>query len=177
MLSWLRLQQASDWTPHPYWMYTKCFGSLRWCGWAYESTVTLLGLCRWGAYFGFLRVHQSLRDVVVVMSWLRLQQASGVVHANVGQNVTRVGPSFGFFCTKSYIRRSRDVTRRRREPQHTPNRQNRQNRQKHRDHGGRAALLSSDVELMVRHDRTCGRPVHGVGRGRGQRINVEKYIL
>ena len=38
---------------------------------------------------------------------------------------------------------------------------------KHRDHGGRAALLSSDVELMVRHNRTCGRPVHGVGRGRG----------
>jgi hypothetical protein len=38
---------------------------------------------------------------------------------------------------------------------------------KHRDHGGRAALLSSDVELMVRHNRTCGRPVHGVGRGHG----------
>ena len=41
------------------------------------------------------------------------------------------------------------------------------NQQKHRNHGGRAALLSSDVELMVWHDRTCGRPVHGVGRGRG----------
>ena len=39
---------------------------------------------------------------------------------------------------------------------------------KHRTHGGRVALLSSDVELMVWHNRTCGRPVHGVGRGRGQ---------
>jgi len=86
----------------------------------------------------------------------------GVVHANVGQNVTRAGPSFSFFCTKSYIRRSRDVTRR--EPQHHTNRQN---RQKHRHHGGRAALLSSDVESMDQRDRTCGRPVHGIGRGRG----------
>ena len=74
----------------------------------------------------------------------------------------RAGPSFSFFCTNSYIRRSRDVTRR--EPQHHTNRQN---RQKHRHHGGRAALLSSDVELMDQRDPTCGRPVHGVGRGRG----------
>ena len=90
-------------------------------------------------------------------------EGEGVVHANVGQNVTRAGPSFSFFCTKSNIRRSRDVTRR--EPQHHTNRQN---RQKHRHHGGRAALLSSDVESMDQRDRTCGRPVHGVGRGRGQ---------
>ncbi len=73
------------------------------------------------------------------------------------------GPSLSFFCTNSYIRWSRDVTRR--EPQHHTNRQN---RQKHRDHAvGRAALLSSDMELMDQRDRTCGRPVHGVGRGRG----------
>jgi hypothetical protein len=38
------------------------------------------------------------------------------------------------------------------------------NRQKHRDHGGQAALLSSDVELMDQRDPTCGRPVHGIGR-------------
>jgi hypothetical protein len=31
VMSWLRLQQASDWTPHPYWMYTKCFDTLIWC--------------------------------------------------------------------------------------------------------------------------------------------------
>ena len=43
---------------------------------------------------------------------------------------------------------------------------------KYRDHGGRAALLSTDVELMVWHNRTCRRPVHGIGRGRGQRINI-----
>ncbi len=41
------------------------------------------------------------------------------------------------------------------------------NWQKHRDHGGRAALLSSDMELMDQCDPTCGRPVHGVGGGRG----------
>ena len=52
VMSWLRLQQASDWTPHPYWMYTKCVGSI-WCEWAAGSTLTLLGLlCRWGADFG-----------------------------------------------------------------------------------------------------------------------------
>jgi hypothetical protein len=96
--------------------------------------------------------------------------AFSVVHANVGQKLTRAGPSFSFLCTKSYIRRSRDVTRR--EPQHHTNPQN---WQKHRDHGGRAALLSSDVELMDQCDPTCGRPVHGVGRGRGLRINVENY--
>jgi hypothetical protein len=47
------------------------------------------------------------------------------------------------------------------------------NWQKHRDHGGRAALHSSSVELMDLRDPSCGRPVHGVGRGRGRRINVE----
>ncbi len=77
VMSWLRLQQASDWTPHPYWMYTKCFRSLRWCEWPYEFTLTLIGLCRWGADFGFLGVDLSPSDVV--MSWLRLQEASDCI--------------------------------------------------------------------------------------------------
>jgi hypothetical protein len=46
------------------------------------------------------------------------------------------------------------------------------NRQKHRNHGGQAALHSSDVELMDQRDPSCERPVH-VGRGRGRRINIE----
>ena len=63
--SWLRLQQASDWIPHPYWMYAKCFRSLRWCEWPYEFTLTLIGLCRWGADFGFLGLDLYPSDVVM----------------------------------------------------------------------------------------------------------------
>jgi hypothetical protein len=74
VMSWLRLQQALDWTPHPYWMYAKCFGTLIWCEWAYGSTLTLISLCRWGADLVFFGVDLSPSDVV--MSWSRLQQAS-----------------------------------------------------------------------------------------------------
>ena len=35
VVSWLRLQTPIDCIPHPYWMYTKCFSTLRCCGWAY----------------------------------------------------------------------------------------------------------------------------------------------
>ena len=37
-MSWLRLQEASDCIPHPYWMYAKCFGTLIWCERSYGST-------------------------------------------------------------------------------------------------------------------------------------------
>ena len=47
-VSWLRLQEASDCIPHPYWMYTMCFSTLICCGWAFGCTLTLLYLCRWG---------------------------------------------------------------------------------------------------------------------------------
>ncbi len=62
VMSWLRLQQASDCIPHPIWMYTKCFGALIWCEWSCGSNLTLLGLCRWGAYFGFLGVDLSMNE-------------------------------------------------------------------------------------------------------------------
>ena len=75
VMSWLRLhKQAPDCIPHPYWMYAKCFRSLRWCEWPYEFALTLIGLCRWGADFGLLGVDLYPSDVV--MSWLRLQEAS-----------------------------------------------------------------------------------------------------
>ena len=47
---------------------------MRWCEWPYEFTLTLIGLCRWGADFGLLGVDLYPSDVV--MSWLRLQEAS-----------------------------------------------------------------------------------------------------
>ncbi len=42
VMSWLRLQQASDWIPH----YTKCFGTLICWVWAYGTTLTTVPLCR-----------------------------------------------------------------------------------------------------------------------------------
>jgi hypothetical protein len=38
-VSCLRLLTPIDCIPHPYWMYTKCFSSLRCCGWAYGCTL------------------------------------------------------------------------------------------------------------------------------------------
>ncbi len=54
VVSWSRLQTASDCIPHPYNMYTKCFGTLICCGWTYGCTLTLLYWCRWGWIFGKL---------------------------------------------------------------------------------------------------------------------------
>jgi len=34
-VSWLRLQTPINCVPHPYWLYTKYFSTLRYCGWAY----------------------------------------------------------------------------------------------------------------------------------------------
>jgi hypothetical protein len=63
--SLLRLQQASDWISHPYWMYTKCFGILICCVLAYEGTLTVIRLCRLRVDFGVLGVDLSPCDVVM----------------------------------------------------------------------------------------------------------------
>ncbi len=42
VVSWLRLQTASDCIPYPYHMYTKFFSFLTCCGWKYRCTLTLL---------------------------------------------------------------------------------------------------------------------------------------
>ena len=39
VVSWLRLQTPIDCIPHPYWMYTKSFSTLRCCGWAYGCII------------------------------------------------------------------------------------------------------------------------------------------
>ena len=33
--------------PHPYWMYKKCFSTLKCCGWAYGCILMLYYMCRW----------------------------------------------------------------------------------------------------------------------------------
>ncbi len=54
VVSWLRLQTASEGIPHPYHMYTKLFSTLICCRWTYGCTLTLLYQCRWGWIIGKL---------------------------------------------------------------------------------------------------------------------------
>ena len=46
-VSWLRLQTPIDCIPHPYWVYSKCLGTLSCCGWAYGCILMLLYVWRW----------------------------------------------------------------------------------------------------------------------------------
>ena len=39
VVSWLRLQTPIDCIQHPYWIYAKCFSTLRCCGWAYRCII------------------------------------------------------------------------------------------------------------------------------------------
>ncbi len=72
VVSLLRLQTPIDYIPHPYWMYTKCFSTLRCCRWAYGYTLMpYCYMCRWGGILGKKKVWPSLYDIAV--SWLRLQ--------------------------------------------------------------------------------------------------------
>ena len=69
----LRLQTHIDidCIPHTYWMYTKCFSTLRCCGWAYGVHPYAVPLhVQVGGDFRENGVLLSLYDVVV--SWLRL---------------------------------------------------------------------------------------------------------
>jgi len=71
VVSLLRLQTPIDCIPHPYWMYTKCFSTLRFCGWAYGCTLMPHRyMSRWGGFWEN-GVWLSLYDIAV--SWLRLK--------------------------------------------------------------------------------------------------------
>ncbi len=59
VVSWLRLQEPSDYVPHPYWMYTKCFSTLICSGWAYGCTLILLYLWSYGPNFEKLGYGQT----------------------------------------------------------------------------------------------------------------------
>ena len=65
VMSLLRLHQASDWIPHPYWMYTKCCGTLICCVWAYGATLTVIRLWQVGDGFWVLGVDLSPCNVVM----------------------------------------------------------------------------------------------------------------
>ena len=71
VVSWLRLQTPTDCIPHPYWMYTKCFITLRCCGWVYGCIIIAVIRVYVGVNFWGNVVWPSLYDVVV--SLLRLQ--------------------------------------------------------------------------------------------------------
>jgi len=55
-VSWLRLQTPIDCIPHLYWMNTKCFSTLRCCGWAYGCRFP--GIPDWRRQTVILRNHQ-----------------------------------------------------------------------------------------------------------------------
>jgi hypothetical protein len=71
VVSWLRLQTPIDCIPHPYWMYTKCFSTLRCCGWAYGYIIIAVLHVQVEVNLRKNGVWPSLYFVVV--SWLRLQ--------------------------------------------------------------------------------------------------------
>ena len=71
VVSWLRLKTRIDCIPHPYWMYTKCFSSVRCCGWAYGCILIAILHVQVGVTFRENGVWPSLYDVA--RSWLMLQ--------------------------------------------------------------------------------------------------------
>ncbi len=102
MVEKLRLQQASNWIPHPYWMYMKCFGTLICCVWAYGSTLTVTVIClctgcgvdlpKWYCYVmveattGFRLDFTSILDVYKVF-WKVLVRWYGV-YGHMGSPLT-----------------------------------------------------------------------------------------
>jgi hypothetical protein len=52
VVSRLRLKTPTDCIPHTYWMYRRCLSIFTCCAWAYECTLTLLYLWRWGPNVG-----------------------------------------------------------------------------------------------------------------------------
>jgi hypothetical protein len=107
VLSWLRLQTASDCIPHPYHMYTKCFSTLNCCGWTCGCTLTLLYWCKWG-YF-FWKVGVWVRPNVVVVTWYRLQTASDCIphpyhiYTNCFSTLICCGWTYGYTLTLLYL--------------------------------------------------------------------------
>ena len=91
-------------------------------------------------------------------------RAAGVVRTNVGQQVTLITLCKGYFCTKFYIRWSRDIT----SPSTTTQINN-----KHHHHGDGAARPSSGVDSMTPHRLSGGRPCSFLFQGRCQRVLVE----
>ena len=77
---------------------------------------------------------------IVSSTRLNITSGGGVVHTNVGHQVTLITLSKGYFCTKFYIRWSCDVM----SPSTTT-----QTTSIHHHHGDGATRLSSGVDLMI----------------------------
>jgi hypothetical protein len=75
---------------------------------------------------------------------------AGMVHANVGHDVTLITLSKGYFCTIFYIRWSRDIT--------SPSTTTQESTNKHHHHGDGAAHLSSGVDSMIPCHPRGGQP-------------------
>jgi hypothetical protein len=80
-VSWLRLQTPIDCIPHPYWMFEKCFSTLRCCGWAYGYALMPYYMCRWGwilgkmGYVSCLRL-QTPKDCIPHPYWMYTKRVS-----------------------------------------------------------------------------------------------------
>jgi hypothetical protein len=92
--------------------------------------------------YGNERLRQSVG--LLFFAGTETSRGNGVVHANVGHEVTLLTFSLRFFCTKTYIRQVCEP------PQHTTS------RKKHRDHGGGAACHSSGVHCYNSPIQTHG---------------------
>jgi len=64
-VSWMRLPTPINCIPHPCWMYTKCFSTLRCCRWAYVYTIIAVIRVQVGVNFRENGACPSLYDVVV----------------------------------------------------------------------------------------------------------------
>ncbi len=89
------------------------------------------------------------------------QCSTGVVHANVGQNVTPHNPSLGLFLYHFYILWACDITSQSTTTQTT---------NKHHHHGDGTARPSSGMDLMIPRHPRGGRPCPCLFRGRCWRI-------
>ncbi len=85
-MSLLRPQHRLQTGSHIHIRCIKCFSTLICCvWWVYGTTFTVICLCRSGVDFGVLGVDLEPKWCCVVMSWLRLQQASDCgSHIHIG---------------------------------------------------------------------------------------------
>ncbi len=106
-----------------------------------RGAVSLLGLCNTNKRCTNFYWAGTLGPQCNPYTHIRLTPAQGMVHANVGHEVTLITLSKGYFCTNFYIRWSRDVT--------SPSTTTQETTNKHHHHGDGATRPSSGVDSMI----------------------------